>query len=188
MTARGRPKKDLAEKKSGNISTRLRGDLRGRLEKEAREAGRTLSDEIARRLVRSFSEDERLMERVGGPENLALLMLIAESLKDLHSITMQPWHRDRFTFDHAVAAVGELLSYFRPEGRAKAPTVAWVEPGFPYGANVARKAVVKLETPFNQPDTRPERAVYQRIAKTVDEQLTRRSGPRGGSIFGRSDK
>lgn len=187
MAKRGRPKKDPKEKKAGNISTRLRGDLRDRLQEAANLDRRTLSDEIARRLEDSFTETDRLMERVGGAENLALLMLIAESLKDLHSLTTQAWHRDRFTFDHALQAIVEVLSYFQPEGRAKPPANAFEGPDFPYGPSVARKAIIKNESAYREPDTRPEREVYKRIAQALDARLTR-IGAQGSKLFSGRNK
>ena len=43
------------------FSTRIRPDLRDRLEKAAKQSGRSLSQEVEHRLRRSFVEDDKLL-------------------------------------------------------------------------------------------------------------------------------
>lgn len=52
---RGRPPLDPGERKDGNLTFRTRGDLRQRLDAEAKKNGRTVSEEVEWRLERSLA-------------------------------------------------------------------------------------------------------------------------------------
>lgn len=60
---RGRPPKDPADRKDGNLTFRTRGDMRRRLSEAAEKSGRSISEEVEKRLEESFS-NENLLEDV----------------------------------------------------------------------------------------------------------------------------
>ena len=57
----GRPPKPAQERKSVNFTFRSRGEMREQLSRAAEVAGRSISEEIEKRLEQSFDE-ERIME------------------------------------------------------------------------------------------------------------------------------
>src|SRR5262245_61704000 len=119
---RGRKPTDPRNPKTRQKSLRLSDALLSKIEAAAKADGRSLSDEITRRLERSFiGEEVRAVETFGCHETYALALLIARALRELRDQTGQWGHRDRFTFDHAVAAIQEIMNYSRPRGRRTVP-------------------------------------------------------------------
>jgi hypothetical protein len=158
--ARGRPPKAPEEKKV-QISVRLPPDLLERLE---RARGRTtLSEEITNRLLQSFEKKEQFDIYF----NRLFSRLLVYALQFLTRDTGHPWYRNRFTFEHAITAAGELFSYFQPSGlssvpadlplaeaqRARgldpAPVIEQAET-YPYGKLAARWAVFHMELQTEQ--------------------------------------
>ncbi len=80
---RGRPAKPPSQRKRNNVTTRMRDQLKERLEGEARPSDRSLSEEIEFRLERSFLDDARfaaLMGEDGGemPDRERFLRILHE--------------------------------------------------------------------------------------------------------------
>ena len=73
----GRPPKHEGELLSKNRTFRVRGTLDEQLEAAAQKAGRSVSEEIERRLDDSF---KRIEELYGGPHTSAMFRLIANSI------------------------------------------------------------------------------------------------------------
>jgi hypothetical protein len=118
MGKRGpRPKGEHATK-SRVLSTRIRADLRQALELAARKGRRSLSDEIAMRLRRSFDEDERIVEALGGPKNYAVLRMISCAMELQGG--RQEWIDDAENFDHVVHTINLILKLLRPAGSEEA--------------------------------------------------------------------
>jgi hypothetical protein len=184
---RGRKPKDPDNPKTNQKSIRLSEALLTKIEGAAKADGRTVSDEITRRLERSFIGD---VERYGGNETYALALLIAQALRDLRDQTGHWWHRDRFTFDHAVAAVTEIMSCFRPAGRRTVPgdmpvlemmrshrlkTGAVLEQAktYPFGKLAGRLAAFRVQfPPLEGQENAPHQRIFQRIAFDLQQRLS----------------
>ena len=70
----GRPPKPAKERKSVNFTFRSRGDMRQKLRDAAALGGRSISEEIERRLDLSFQQEQMAMEAV----KAALKLLLEE--------------------------------------------------------------------------------------------------------------
>lgn len=175
----GRKPMDPVNPKTDKVNFRLSTDLVSRLREAAATGGRSLSQEMSRRLDGSFSATDA--DRFGGRCTYALCKMIALAVGDLREQTGHPWHSDRFTFDHAVTAINEILGYFRPEGAAEVPedlpllerlreqgldpTAAAEEAkAFPFGVLAARVAAFKVEVGVDDP-------VIQRIRDAIGRRM-----------------
>jgi hypothetical protein len=177
----GRRPMDPKHPKTQQINFRLSEELLERLRAAAKAGDRNVTEEIRRRIERSFiGEEARAVETLGSHETYALFLLIGQAFRTLREQTGHWWHRDRFTFDHAVEAVTEIMGYFRPRGRRKAPTdmpqldmmrARGLKTGdavtqaktFPFGQLAGRLAVFQTEAPPG--DTMPPlHKIFQRIS------------------------
>jgi hypothetical protein len=70
---RGRPAIPEGERKSHNLTFRARGDLRQLIEDAASDSGRSASEEIEFRLVRSFDREATVLEALGSKEHTELI-------------------------------------------------------------------------------------------------------------------
>ncbi len=133
MGERGRPPKGEFKNKLATISTRVTSDTREALEGAANKSGRSLSQEIEWRLRRSFDEERKIMDNLGGPESYAFLRLIAQSI-DMTArqagviatlVRGHPvhWVNDPYVYDQAVKAVNVVLEAFRPAGDRARPKI-----------------------------------------------------------------
>jgi predicted transcriptional regulator len=121
----GRPALSQSDRKNRNLTFRSRDDLRDRLDEAARQSQRSISEEIERRLERSFL-DQQLMTSalelayVQGPAGV--LLAIGEVMKDAgeranKASTVSPfWWKDPFAYDKALRGAVEVLEFFRPAG------------------------------------------------------------------------
>lgn len=131
MGKRGPQPKGDYENKSVVFSTRLRPDTKGALEEAARASGRSLSQEVERRLRRSFEEDEKIERLFGGRQTFAMLQTLATALKTMgvHAAFVRSrvlpegegWLSDPYAFDQAVRAANTILEAFRPPGDPTPP-------------------------------------------------------------------
>lgn len=188
--------------------------LQSILSDAAKQDGRTVSDEIARRLEASF-DDDLLPDRFGGRTTWALLELIAAALSQLREDTGECWHRDPFSFDHALKAVAEVLGYFRPPGEPDIPEDHAVlqemraqfevdnVPAkqrasaerklraqlrtYPFGVMAARMAVFRVEVATPQADTAVA-DIFQRIKREVGMQLAASGRSPQADLIGRRKK
>ena len=133
MSERGRRPKGEFRNKLATISTRVTSDTREALEVAAAKSGRSLSQEIEWRLRRSFDEERKIMDNLGGPESYAFLRLIAQSI-DMTArqagviatlVRGHPvhWVNDPYVYDQAVKAVHVVLEAFRPAGDRARPKI-----------------------------------------------------------------
>jgi len=79
----GRPPKPAKERKSVNFTFRSRGDMRQKLRDAAALGGRSISEEIERRLDLSFQQEQMAMEAVKAA--LKLLLEDREVAKEVTS-------------------------------------------------------------------------------------------------------
>src|SRR4051794_14659045 len=103
--------------KSSVFSTRIRPDLRQKLEQGAKKSGRSLSQEIEHRLRRSFVEDEKIAERFGDRKTFLLLELMAKAIQ-FKGTEGKPgeWLENPDDFELAIAAALAVLEAVRPKG------------------------------------------------------------------------
>src|SRR5882762_10217011 len=101
--------------KSSVFSTRIRPDLRQKLEQGAKKSGRSLSQEIEHRLRRSFVEDEKISDMFGDRRTFLLMKMIATALH-LKEDDGSPdkWLEDPAHFEIAVATAASVLEAIRP--------------------------------------------------------------------------
>lgn len=111
---RGRPPlKDQPKRSSFN--TRIRMVLKEQLEAAAREAGRSLSEEIEFRLEQSLLEEEAQYRDFGGQGRFTLMKWFALTIKLAERITGKAWEKDRETFRIGNSAMQTMLEKGLPE-------------------------------------------------------------------------
>ena len=119
---RGRPPLPPGEGKTAAFTTRLRPRLKGSLEVAAANAGRSLSEEIERRLERSFDEEEAFEQYLGGAEMLGLFKAMAGVAAAIEARIGTAWLEDQMAFTTVVAAWAALLNQHSPEKSQSVPT------------------------------------------------------------------
>jgi hypothetical protein len=109
------PKGEYADK-AATISTRITADLRGWLERAAKNSGRTLSQEIENRLRQTFVEEERMIDRFGGERTARILQVVASVLHGVRNPENPEadWLDDPCAFDLGVDAIYWSLAPVRP--------------------------------------------------------------------------
>jgi TraY domain len=110
-----KPKGEFAGK-SAVFSTRIKPDTRKALENAKRQSGRSLSQEIEKRLVDSFRE-----EKSGDQGTRAFCYLIRELAKSIRFDPKTYWHNDPFLFETFKLAVPKLIDRLKPDGTAVPP-------------------------------------------------------------------
>ena len=113
---RGRPPTGSISGKSSVFTTRIRPDLRAKLDVAAKEAGHSLSQEVERRLSDSFVQEGRMEDAFGSIDNYWLMRVVALSMQD----TKLPYRKaencrsDPELFDAVVRVVNNVLEALRP--------------------------------------------------------------------------
>ncbi len=128
---RGRPRLNEAEKRSEPVGVRLTKSLRKQLDEAARAENRTLTQEIERRLQRSFGLDQEKEGRFGSAGTYWFLRLVARGVANIEhrcsrgepSDDERRWMHDRFTFDQVAAMIDAMLTSLRPSGERRKPKV-----------------------------------------------------------------
>jgi hypothetical protein len=189
MPKPGRPPKDTANKRDTRLSVRISAKLRGMLEDARREpeGERSLSDEVSLRLWESFTADEKIAQRFGGPETAALLQIIAGQIGAVQIGTGgENWLADRFTFDQVKTMITVLLDGLKPSGKPGVMPAAlrrW-HPSMRSNAKTAGKraamrALEMLEAATHEevPSELPPR-LYFRAAQLLKKSSTQTKGGR----------
>jgi hypothetical protein len=103
--------------KSSVFSTRIRPDLRQKLEQAAKKSGRSLSQEIEHRLRRTFVDDEKISEMFGDRRTFLLMQMMAMAIQ-FREDDGPPgrWLENPDDFEIAVAAALSVLEAVRPAG------------------------------------------------------------------------
>jgi hypothetical protein len=108
-----RPKGEYAGK-SSVFSTRIRPDLRKRLEKAAKTSGRSLSQEVEHRLRRSFVEDDKIADAFGDRRTYRLMRLMSDAIQ-LSQNNAENWLDDPYRFRVALAAMRSVVEAIQPD-------------------------------------------------------------------------
>jgi len=112
------PKGEYAGK-SSVFSTRIRPDLRKKMEVAAKKSGRSLSQEVEHRLRQSFVEDEKISEMFGDRKTFSLMRMMALAIHMdpyLPSDGKSSWLDDPERFETAIVAALSVLEAIRPAG------------------------------------------------------------------------
>lgn len=100
-------------KKRHVLSIRTTEEGRLKLERAAKFNGRSMSEEIDRRLEQSFAKDER----AGGIYNAIFLDRLAATIRDIEASTGQEWPKNEFTWWGVKRAILSALNEHRPASR-----------------------------------------------------------------------
>jgi Arc-like DNA binding domain len=115
-----KPKGDFAGL-SSPLSIRMPTDLRKELEAAARDSGKSITQELLRRLNDSFQRDRN---KKRDPASRALCYLLAE-LIELVKVNMgedrQQWRADPFAFQSIKLGFAQILDALEPKGEIKPP-------------------------------------------------------------------
>ena len=112
---RGRPPLKGQPKRS-SFNTRIRTELKERLESAAGDAGRSLSEEIEFRLERSFREDDARVQEFGGRWAYELFRLLAAAARNVSARMGEDWLENEQAYDQVRLAIGVIMlsQPFRP--------------------------------------------------------------------------
>ena len=105
--------------KSAVFSTRITPELRAALEREAARSGRSLSQEIERRLTDSMSKAET--RKWGPPRTESMMFFLAQLIDSIESETGQRWIDDPFTFQAVYFGLNLIFSMLKPDGDVVPP-------------------------------------------------------------------
>ena len=114
--AKGRAPKGEYVGKSSVFSTRIRPDLKKKLEQAAKRSGRSLSQEIEHRLSRSFIEDDKIAEMFGDRRTFVLMRMMADAIHFGRETPNQTWLDNPEEFQKALSAALHVLEAIRPQG------------------------------------------------------------------------
>lgn len=117
MGKRGPAPKGQYPGKSKVFSTRIRPDLREKLDAEAAISGHSVSQIVEHRLRRTFIEDDKIESAFGDRHTYLLMQLIAIGLRRARN-PEQPeknWLNDPVAFDAAIRFANGLLAAIRPD-------------------------------------------------------------------------
>ena len=122
---RGRPRKTDDQAKRSYFNTRMRTELKGRLEAEAANAGRSLSEEIEHRLERSLLDDDAKFEDFGGKGGYELLRAFAMTARMIgEQRGRAEWWCDPRAYAVIRKLMPKILELLRPSGPIGLPTRA----------------------------------------------------------------
>jgi hypothetical protein len=120
MGRRGPQPKGEYAGQSAVFSTRIRPELKAALESAAEDSGRSLSQEVAHRLRRTFVEDERMADAFGSRRNYLVVRMIGlamQASKIYGDDQAADWLDDPASFDAAVTMANVILKALRPSGK-----------------------------------------------------------------------
>lgn len=113
----GRPAKNPALGKRINAMFRLNEATRDRLMAAAEQSGRSMSEEIERRIDRSFEDVDLMLAYFGKPETLKLAHAIAMLVRTVEARTGLDWTKDAQTKADLSGAISRFFSiYFYEQG------------------------------------------------------------------------
>lgn len=129
---RGRPPLKPGRGKRSSFNTRIRPQLKEHLERDAKSAGRSLSEEIESRLEESYlrdKADERVREAVlegiydsfGGKKTFGVMRLLASKIQMVEQTTGKSWLEDLETNNRACLMISEGINQYAPARTDEVP-------------------------------------------------------------------
>ncbi len=124
----GRKPRGEFSKLASPLSIRMPHDMRGTLSAAARASGKSVTQELLRRLNDSFRRDR---DRKRDPASRALCFLLAELIELVKLNTAenpQPseWRSNPFAFRSVRLAFAHVMDALEPKGKMRAPTDVWL--------------------------------------------------------------
>ena len=102
---RGRPPKSAEDRKGGNLTFRVRDGMRERLEASAKARGVSISEDVEKRIERTFDFDYLL----GDNETALVLRSIASAVQRFEKTSGKAWVRDSETQERVHEAVSKMI-------------------------------------------------------------------------------
>jgi hypothetical protein len=106
----GRPPKGEFRGKTATLTTRITPAVRAGLEREAAKNGRSLSQEVEKRLATSLVNPQKTRKEWGESHVLLLARLVSRLTIGIELSTQKRWHEDRFTADAVRAALDTVVT------------------------------------------------------------------------------
>lgn len=129
MAGRGRPPAGEFRERSATLTTRIREELKFKLELSAKHNKRSLSQEIERRLHDSYLSEDQAKLTSGSAENDLVLRVIALALQAAsRGDQRSDWLLDSETFDRALNLVVAMLKALRPNTSSSSSRLVDHEP------------------------------------------------------------
>jgi hypothetical protein len=159
------------------MSFRATPELKERIEREAAESGRSISQEIEMRLAQTFRDSSALdqaMNMAYGPRLSVLLAVIAKGLTELQRFVKFPadWMDDPRLFTWAMTEVSEAMSAFAPPPDPEKK----VNPDI--GLAIVRSLLWAIKDPQSGADTLKPWAqpLHERLGEFADRLLVKEAG------------
>jgi TraY domain len=102
----GRKPQGEYSNKRAMLATRVTTETRKALDAAARKSGRSLSQEVERRLRDSLKVSDKADRQ---PESAALAYLVTRLAETIGAVSKRPWHRNRWCIEALKFAVTKLL-------------------------------------------------------------------------------
>ncbi len=160
----GRPPLPPEKRKRPSMGFRPTVELRGRLEEAAGASGLSLTQEVERRLERSFIDEDRL----GGPLVFRLAALFGITMHLVEEVTEEKFKSDPFTFDQVVESWTAILKKLRPAEHSQIallsdPVIEKELYGRHYGKRIGEAVLSQFEKAVEK--TRSEGAGRRKASK-----------------------
>jgi Arc-like DNA binding domain len=155
-----KPKGDFSELTSP-LSIRMPAEMREQLEASASGSGRSVSQEVLRRIQGSFSQDR---DRARDPAMRALCFLIAQLAAEVSGLTDekgQPyfdWRADPFFFRAFKLALAQVLDALEPRGEIRPPK-EMLEAQIEVEGNEGFAITKMVKATYETPEARAQAAV-----------------------------
>ena len=149
--------------KRGAFNTRIDASLKQRLEEDAAEAGRSLSEEIERRLDQSYG----IEERYGGRAASRLFQLMGQIVKVVEENGDGEWHISPVGYHAVRKAWDVMLDHCEPEGTKSTP-LDHLDFASSFGKELGglRIAALAKDMPKTEPEPKPKTKARKRQRKT----------------------
>ncbi|WP_244001571.1 hypothetical protein [Methylobacterium sp. J-088] len=186
VEAAPKAKKGRPAGKRGTFTFRVTADLRARLEADAAAVGRPVSEEIERRLERTYETEDLLLSYFGSGETVRLSQAIAHLCRAVEMNTGKRWTDDLETRSHVQTAIGRFMNiYFYEQGSEEAPSPLSILGGPRHGWNAAEqvaqymglrsKAREEMEAFIKTPEGQ---AAFERIQKEIEAEQSEAAKPK----------
>ena len=160
---RGRPPKGEFANKKATLTTRITEPVRDGLEREAKRNGRSLSQEIERRLFESLEAPKRWERAFGNERNSSLAFMVAQLAEGIERTAHTSWLRDPYTCQALEFGLKVVVGHYAPEGKPGVPDAI--------AANIARWPEI------NEQFKRPEGLGWAIAQGLIDAVRTHREAP-----------
>ena len=152
---RGRPPLPPEKRKRPSMGFRPTADLRGKLEHAAVTSGLSLTQEVERRLERSFAEEDSwapaiadeakrgIKESFGKEETFLLARLLADAIQIIEMKTGKNWMDDPDAHQQAQEACKTIFDSFRPPVGGRL-VLTDLKSGGSVGADAAEEAMLSF--------------------------------------------